>query len=98
RLLQPARDRFVVGVDLYLSFRQLALHEQGMTGARRAPQHSPVAHPVGLGLAAVGAESNEGNLACHKHFDRIPGRCQGRLPDETYWHIIRLTRRAAETY
>ena len=85
RALQPACHRDVVAVDVHLPFGQFALHEQGVPGAGRTPQHPPVAGAVGHRLSAVVAEANEGVLAGHQDLMGVDGG-----------HVCILTVRAAQ--
>src|SRR5262249_17216984 len=64
----------VVAVDADASLRERALEEQGVAGARRAPEHAPVARAGGQRGAAVRAQPDEGVLAGHGGFVRVNGR------------------------
>src|SRR5262249_44401882 len=64
----------VVAVDADASLRERALEEQGVAGARRAPEHAPVARAVGQRGAAVRAQPDEGVLAGHEDFGRVNRR------------------------
>src|SRR5439155_1290717 len=53
---------------------QLALGEERVARPRGAPEHAPVAEAVGLGLAAVVAQTDERVLAGHQDVAGIDGR------------------------
>src|SRR5207249_4608447 len=74
RALEPARHGEVVAVDPHLAARQLALGEERVARPRGAPEHAPVAEAVGLGLAAVVAQTDERVLAGHQDVAGIDGR------------------------
>src|SRR2546428_16616 len=69
-----ARHGEVVAVDRRLAARQLARGEERVTCTRGAQEHAPVAEAVGLGLAAVVAQTDEGVLAGHQDVVGIDGR------------------------
>src|SRR5213596_1783762 len=74
RALEPARHDETVAVDPHLAARQLALGEERVARPRGAPEHAPVAEAVGLGLAAVVAQTDERVLAGHQDVAGIDGR------------------------
>src|SRR5881628_2929522 len=74
RALEPARHGEVVAVDPHLAARQLALGEERVARPRGAPEHAPVAEAIGLGLAAVVAQTDERVLAGHEDVVGIDGR------------------------
>ena len=77
--LQPTCDRGVVAVESHLTVSESALHEQRVARARGAPEHTPVAQPMGHGLALIGTQADEGVLTSHQHLVGVDGGSHGSL-------------------